>query len=199
MVDLPRDLGVLHQRCQLRGEADRAIPLAVEERLLADAVTGQQQLVAAAVPQCEREHPVQLADAVRSELLVEVDDDLGVTVGGEAMAVRPQPAPELTEVVDLAVQHDGHGAILVVDRLVAGHEVDDPQPLDPEADPLGEVQPPGVRPAVDLCLAHALERLPVHRRTRRPSDAGYAAHGPGLSARRPRAVRAWVRGGRCGS
>ena len=40
--------------------------LAVEQRLLADAVAGQQQLAPAAVPQREREHAVQLAHAVRS-------------------------------------------------------------------------------------------------------------------------------------
>ena len=41
---------------------------------------------------------------------------------------------QLLEVVDLAVEDDDDRSILVEDRLVAGHEIDDAQALDPEPD-----------------------------------------------------------------
>ena len=61
-------------------------PTAVEERLLADAVAGEEQTLAALVPEGEREHPVEMPDAVDPVLLVQVDDHLGVALGREAVA-----------------------------------------------------------------------------------------------------------------
>ena len=63
----------------------------------------------------------------------------------EAVARACQVRAQLAEVVDLAVEHDHDRAVLVVDRLVAGVEVDDPQPLDPEADAGPVVHTAGVR------------------------------------------------------
>ena len=68
---------------------------AVEERLLADAVAGDRQLPAAGVPEREGEHAVEAADAVDAVLLVEVDDDLGVALGGEAMAAGDELGAQL--------------------------------------------------------------------------------------------------------
>ena len=91
----------------------------------------------------------------RPRLLVEVDDHLGVALGGEAMAAAQQVAPQLAEVVDLAVEDDDDRAVLVVDRLVAGLEVDDAQPLDAEPHLALHVQAARIRPAVLEGRAHA--------------------------------------------
>ena len=45
-------------------------------------------------------------------------------------ALAAQSLPQLAEVVDLAVEDDDDGSVLVEDRLIAGNEVDDPQSLD---------------------------------------------------------------------
>ena len=105
-----------------------------------------------------------------------MDDHLGVALGGEAVAVAAQAAPQLAEVVDLAVEHDGHRAILVVDGLVARDEVDHAQALDAEPDPVIEVQATSVRPAVRLRLAHALQDLALHRSAGGPCHARDPAH-----------------------
>jgi hypothetical protein len=65
----------LQQRLQLRRERERAVrETRVQERLLADAVTGQDEPRAPGVPQREREHPMQPLDEARAVLLVEVRD-----------------------------------------------------------------------------------------------------------------------------
>ena len=111
-------------------------------------------------------------------LLVEVDDDLGVAVGRQAVAGPQQLAAQLGVVVDLAVEDDDDRAVLVVDRLVAGVEVDDPQPLDAEADAARHVQAARVRPAVLLGCAHADDQLLLDRRAVGAHLARDATHQP---------------------
>ena len=124
---------VLEQRVHLRRPREDAVAQVVQQRLLADPVAREQQLLAALVPQREREHAVQVAHAVGAVLLVEVHDHLGVALRGELVAAAAQLLPQLAVVVDLAVHHDDDGAILVEDRLVAGAEVDHAQALDSDA------------------------------------------------------------------
>ncbi len=60
-------------------------------------------------------------------LFVAVDDRLGVALGSKAMGPG-QPLAQLSEVVDLAVQQDLEGPVLVGERLVGDvREVDDRQ------------------------------------------------------------------------
>ena len=80
---------------------------------------------------------------------------------------RTQVAPQLAEVVDLAVEDDHHRAVLVVDRLVAGLEVDDAQALDPEPDLGLDVQAARIGPSVLEGRAHALHGRATRPRARR--------------------------------
>src|SRR6266850_2129790 len=52
------------------------------------------------------------------------------------MACRFELGAQLAEVVDLAVEHDPDGTVLVVDRLMAGREIDDAQAPHAERDAL---------------------------------------------------------------
>ena len=76
--------------------------------------------------------PRSRRDRGRAPLLVGVDDDFGVGRRVEAVAGGLELAAQLAEVVDLAVEDDPDRAVLVVDRLVAGREVDDAQPAHAE-------------------------------------------------------------------
>src|SRR5262249_36297530 len=72
--------------------------------------------------------------------LVGVDDDLGVGPGPEPVAQPPQLPPEGHEVVDLTVERDLDGPVLVPHRLPARlGEVDDGEP--PVAQGAGPVRP----------------------------------------------------------
>ena len=66
-------------------------------------------------------------------LLVEVDDRLGVAVGRKTWPRALEVAPQLAVVVDLAVEDDPDGAVLVGDRLMAAFEVDDAEPAHRQA------------------------------------------------------------------
>ena len=74
---------------------------------------------------------MQVTHTFDTELLVEMHDDLGVALSGEAMAFSSQLLAQLLEVVDLTVQDDHDRTVLTEDRLIAGHEINDPQALNP--------------------------------------------------------------------
>ena len=125
-------LGPARQTAQPRGRLGRkrkALGAAGEEdRLLAQGITGQQQAPAWPIPQREGEHPPQRPHEVVAPLLVQVNDDLRVRAGSEAVPPRLQVPAQLGEVVDLAVDHRPDGAVLVGHGLVpAGRQVDDGQ------------------------------------------------------------------------
>ena len=106
VIDLTRDLVVAEQRAISEAKLSTPSRRAVEQRLLADAVAGEEELLPTRVPEREREHAVELADAVDPMLLVEVGDDLRVALGGRACARAAGARPQLPVVVDLAVEDD---------------------------------------------------------------------------------------------
>ena len=63
------------------------------------------------IPDGEGELAVEIAQAGRAVLFVEVQDDLGVGVRGEPMAARFQLGPQLDVVEDLAVEDDPERAV----------------------------------------------------------------------------------------
>ena len=161
VVDVGGDLRVAHERAHLRGEREGAVAMRVEQRLLAEAVARDQQAPAAAVPEREGEHAVQVLHAVDPVLLVEVHDHLRVALGREAVAGPLEPVAQLAVVVDLAVEDDHDRAVLVGDRLVAGREVDHAQALDAEPGAVGREDAPLVGAAMLEARAHLLEQRPA--------------------------------------
>ena len=57
--------------------------MAIDQRLLAHPVAGQDQGVAGRVPDRQGEHPAQEREHPRPLVLVEVDEDLGVALRAE--------------------------------------------------------------------------------------------------------------------
>ena len=124
-------------RLDLGAKDDSVRQLRVVERFDADAVPGEEQLPPTRIPDRKGEHPVEVLDAARPVLLVEMDDGL---------AVSPRPVPvtfalkigaQRFVVVDLAVVDDPHTAVLVGHRLMAGaRQVDDRQPAMAQGDAL---------------------------------------------------------------
>src|SRR5205807_8909878 len=98
-------------------DAARLLGQGVVQGLDAEPVSREHEAPALRIPQGEGEHAAQLVDEVRAVLLVEVDDDLGVAPRGEPVPLRLEPPLELLEVVDLAVEDDLDGAVLVPERL----------------------------------------------------------------------------------
>ena len=157
-IDLAADPLVEQQRSELRGEAQRAVGvLGHEQRLLAQAVTREDQLAGALVPEGQSEHAVQLGDEPVAVLLVGVCDDLAVGLGREPVTGPLQTIAQLAKAVDLAVEDDVHGPRLVVVGLVAAGDVDYRQPADRQRDPIVVVDPRFIGPAVGQIGGDALQ------------------------------------------
>jgi hypothetical protein len=116
-------------RLQLRAEDEHpVIEQRVMERLHAQPVAGEEERFAIAIPEREGEHSAEAPDAVGAPRLPRVDDHFGVALRPEHVAQRLQLGHELEIVVDLAVVDDDDRVVLVVERLLAGRQVDDRQP-----------------------------------------------------------------------
>src|SRR6476660_389760 len=84
---------------------------------------------------------------------------------------------QLFIVVDLPVQHDLDGAVLIADRLVAAPEVYNRQTAVHQPESWFGPKSLGVRPSVGNASAHRFQNDPSDRAGRVcVQDSGYAAH-----------------------
>ena len=156
----------MHQeRLRLRGEQQRPRQARVVERLLPEAVAGEYEPLPAAVPQREGEHALEALEARGSLVLVGVEDHLGVRPRREEVSLPPQVVPQLAGVVDLPVRHQPDGSVLVHQRLLARHQIDDAEASRREPD--APVHPDAVlvRSAVRDGGGHGLEDVPGRGRS----------------------------------
>ncbi len=124
-----------HERPRLGREREHAAVVLVVERLDAHPVARAEQPVARSVPDREREHAVQVPDAVVTPRPVRGEDHPRVGRAGELEALRLELGAQLHMVVDLAVVDDPALRVGVAHRLVPGRrQVDDRQPPVPERD-----------------------------------------------------------------
>src|SRR4051812_21281392 len=69
-----------------------------------------------------------MVDAVRAILVICVNDGLSIGVCAKAVALGLEISFDLAKVVDLSVEDDQACPVCVVDRLLAGCQVNDRQP-----------------------------------------------------------------------
>ena len=145
---------MLQQRRQRGGKDQPLAVVKIEQRLLAEAIAGQQQAALLGVPERKGEHAVELADAVVAPLAIGPQDRLGVGVGGEPVPKRLQPRAQRGKIVDLTVEDDHQLAVGRGHRLVTAVQIDDREPTVAEhaggveegALVVGAAQPHGCRP-----------------------------------------------------
>jgi hypothetical protein len=126
-IHIARHRRISQNGFDFRGE-DQAFPIAViVQRLLSQAIARQQQRLLPAIPDGKRKHPVEMAQAVQSPLLVSVQDDFRVAACGEEVPFGLQLRPQIEEVIQFAVVNNAAGAVFVPDRLPAGRQVDNAQ------------------------------------------------------------------------
>jgi len=170
----------LHQRVQFGAERDLASALDEVERLLAHAIAHDKHAPPPCIPKGEGVHAAQMVHALLAVILVEVQDRLAITLGGEAMTAGLERAAQLDEVVHLAVADQGERAILVVERLPACGEVDDTQTPHRQARVVETQRSLAIGAAVRQQIVEprdALGLVIVDRRL--ADDAGDAAHAVG--------------------
>ena len=121
--------------------------------------------------------------------------DFRVGPGPEAVPGQLELSAQLDVVVDLAVEDDDDGAVLVADRLVPGLQVYDGQPLDPEPGAFARKGSALIGPPMNDHVAHALKqfainvaidrhlaRYPAHRRASIREGSGHPTPPNGVPA-----------------
>src|SRR5580692_7842464 len=108
------------------GPEEEAISVVrIEKRFLPDTIARQEHAPAAAVPNGEGKHPAQLLDDVVAPLFIAVQDNFGICFRMELMPRSEQLTSEFEKIVNLAVENDPHGPVLVRHGLVAcGGKID---------------------------------------------------------------------------
>ena len=163
---------------QLGAEKQPPAAEGVMERLDAEAIARDHEAALPRVPEREGEHAAQPGGAARSELLVEMDDDLGVAVRREAMTTSLEIAPQLLEVVYLPVEDDRDRTVLVGNRLVPAREVDDRETTHAHRQWSIDVEALVVGASVDDDVAHRAGEVPGRGDARvEREESGDATHG----------------------
>ena len=138
------------------------VGLVVVERLDAEDVTRAKELARAHVVHHEAVHTAQALDQALSPLLIAVHENLGVGIAVEGVAGGLQLGAELLEVVDLAVEDDEDGAVLVAHRLGASlGEVENGQAAETQRHAIFDMGSAHVGTAVDNAIHHRLENALV--------------------------------------
>src|ERR1700730_6564390 len=98
---------------------------------------------------------------VGAVLIVSMNDGFCVAVCIEGVAELLQLFAELTVVIDLAIENNPGGAVLIVDRLLAACHIDDRHPPHAQAHALAEVEAVIIRAAMAYGLTHACQKCLV--------------------------------------
>src|SRR6185312_4091455 len=159
-IELSLDQSAGEDRLDLRREHEPVGHARHVQRLDPEPVApGDQQALRLVVEQ-EGELSAQMLEAVEPMFLVQIDDDLGIALGLEAVALRLERAPDPLEIVNFAIRRKDDAAVLADHRLLAGDEVDDGEPRMRDRQPrvFVDEQPAPIRPAVAQRFEHVLKR-----------------------------------------
>jgi hypothetical protein len=140
-IELPADPWVGKDCFDLRSKHQSSVSHGVEQRPDSQTVSSQKKCLPQVIPDGERELTIQTRQTGDSFLFIQVKQDLGIGVRGEAMPFCLQLRTELDVIKDLPVKHNPQRAVLVPDGLLAAAEVDDAQPGASETDVIIQVDP----------------------------------------------------------
>ena len=124
-LTLGRDRAVLQNDFDLGPKNKKLAVPEIVKWFFPETVARTEQPPARAVPDGERKHAAKPRQASGPELLVRMNNRLGVAVGGVAVARLLQFGPQFRVIENFAVVDDLKRAGFVCHRLVAGRKVDD--------------------------------------------------------------------------
>ena len=162
-IDITPESAMGEQRLEFRPEEESAVVQdSVVKRLDPKAVAGEKQRFAVAVPQGKGEHAAKAVDTRCAPGFPSVDDDFGIATSVEDMTEHLQLWNEFLIIVDFPVEDDADRLILVIERLLAGGQIDDREPAVAEADARFDMQATFVRAAMKLRFVHAVENRAIY-------------------------------------
>src|SRR5438128_10733732 len=99
--------------------------------------------------------------AICSVAIVRVNDGFSIAVSIKSVAEFLELFAQLAIVVDLAVENNPRGAILIMNWLVTAREIDNRKPAHSQAHGAAEIEAIVVRTAMANCIAHPAEQIPI--------------------------------------
>jgi hypothetical protein len=121
------------QRRNLRRKYDGRTPLGfaltdrVVQRFDTKAITNQPSSTTFMIPQRHREHSSQSTEGLESFVLIQVDQDFGITASRKSVPSAHKLLPQLSIVIDLAIHDSPNGTSLVSDWLLSPVRIDYPK------------------------------------------------------------------------
>ena len=180
-VHAPRNQTRAKQTVQLRREREGTVLPRIHERLDAETVPGEEQPLVSRIADGEGEHPVKTRDRVIAPGFVGPQHDLGIAARPERVAFSDQFIAQFACIVNLSVENDGNGIVLVQHRLMAVRHIDHAQAPCPQRDISMRPRPPLIRPAMHQRVRHGRDGRTVRLlRGVGVRDAADAAHGSSL-------------------
>ena len=122
-----RDLGMRQQTLDFRTKHDASGQLAVEQRPDPESIPGEKQCLAISIPDGDGELTIEVLKALRTVLLIQMQNHLGIGPGPELMPPGLESGAEFDVIEHLAIEDDPQGFVLVGDRLLTRAEIDDAQ------------------------------------------------------------------------
>src|SRR4029434_10662662 len=134
------------------------------QRLLTHAVAGKKQSLLRLVPHSNGEHAVKMVQCFVAPLLVTVNDHFRIALGPETMAEIFQLDTQLAEIINLTIENDDYGTILVADWLSTTGDVDNGETRYGKSDAALEVIALTVRSTMSNRVIEPAQKLTVHVR-----------------------------------
>ena len=128
--------------------------LRVVHRFDSEEVARDEKRVVDRVVDRKAEHSAQARKQILLPLLKAVNQDLAVGVGVEPVTFGDKLLPELLIVIDLAVEGQNEGFVLIVNRLMTCVEVDDRQAAKAHRNSVVAEKAVGIGTAVSYYLGH---------------------------------------------
>ena len=176
-IGLRRHRAGRDQRFDLGTEIEEIAAPREEQGTDADAIPGEQHRPAREVDKHEGKLPFEEGEQLLAMLLVEMNDQLGVAVGAEHVALGLELDALLGIIEQLAIADDGDAAILVEDRLLAVLEPENAQPAMRKPDPRHKQKAGIIRTTVSQRVGHAAHERPIGLSTAREvNHSCQAAH-----------------------
>jgi len=191
-ADAPVDLAMFENRLQFGAEVQIAVADGVVQRLNSHAIARQHQAPRRFRPDGHPEHTAQVREAVSVPLQKRRQHHLGVGFGLKFVTAALQFEPQFGMVVNFAVENDDTVAAGVVNRLVAGLQVDDFQTGGAERDRGRFVHTLLVRSAMQQRLGDTLyaSRIRTGSVMRKTSNSTHGSMSPECALRYARRVTA---------
>jgi hypothetical protein len=181
-VGLGRDDAGGEQAFDFRGKKKPFALLRPIQGSDAEAIPAEEELPALIVPEGDGKLPPEFLPHGFLVVLPQVGNDLGVTVGHQAMPAFHQLRPSFDVIEEFPIKNDADGAVFIPHRLLAIREADNREASGRESEARALQIPHFIRPAVKNGAGHSFDdAFGSWTVACQVDDSCYSAHGYGGS------------------